>query len=216
MKKIVLLLIMFIITLKVVGQVDLTFDPESAEKALQETRSQSQKRESSSVSVVSHDFKDNSYTYIGYSNNTRKDIFNNVKEWIAKNFGDYNRVVKLQDSESGKIVMKGKLPPRHDMDTKKTNVDKMIIYYLNTQTEFTLTIEVKEGRYRLKFEDVAVNCSSEKEVKLRKSETSSELIPMSKFCTMYEDFSGLVKYDLNQFVNSVKTAINKAPIDDNW
>lgn len=100
--------------------------------------------------------------------------------------------------------------------TKNTNVDKLIIYYLNTQTEFTLTIEVKEGRYRLKFEDVAVNCSAEKEVKLRKTKTSSELIPMSKFCTMYEDFSGLVKYDLNQFVNSVKTAINKAPIDDNW
>ena len=167
-------------------------------------------------SVLSHDFEDNSYTYIGNSKNTPQEKFKNAKSWIAKFFGDYKRVVQFEDADECKIVLKGKLPSRHDMDTKRTIPDKLIIYYLNSQTEFTLTIEAKEDRYRLKFEDVAVNCSEEKEVKLRTTHTPSKLLSMKLFCSTYKDQATLVKYDLSKLVDSAKDAIEKVSKDDNW
>lgn len=214
MKNYIVLIVMLLIALNMVGQNnDVKFDPETVEKAVKDNRKSSQ---SALPLVLSHDFKDNTYTYIGYSKNTEKVMYNNAREWIAKNFEDYNRVVKLQDAESCKIVLKGKLPPRHDMDTKKTNPEKMIVYYLNSQTEFTLTIEAKEGRYRLKFDDVAVNCSEEKEVKLRKTKSSSHLVPMSSFCSIYEEFAGRIKYDIQKLVESIKKAIETTSVNDNW
>lgn len=212
------LMISIVSVSNVAGQnLDIKFDPQvseqsikEAEQSLKEASSQSEK----SKSVLTYEFNDNSYTYIGYSNNSKKDMYNNAKEWVAKNFGDFNRVVKLQDADNYKLVLKGKLPERHDIDTKKSDTDKMILYYLNNQTEFTLTIEAKEGRYRLKFDDIAIDCSVEKEVSLRKTKTSSEHISISTFCTKYKDFTSLVKYDLQKLVDSAKNAIEKAP--DNW
>ena len=92
----------------------------------------------------------------------------------------------------------------------------MIIYYLNSQMEFTLSFEAKEDRYRLKFEDIAVNCSEEKEVKLRTTHSSSKLLSMNSFCSSYDQYATLVKYDLNKLIDAAKKAIEKETKDDDW
>ena len=167
-------------------------------------------------SVMSHDFADNSFVFIGNSKNSPKEKFRNAKSWIVKSFGDYKSVIQFEDAEECKLIIKGKLSPRHDMDTKRTIPDKMIIYYLNSQMEFTLTFEAKEDRYRLKFEDITVSCSEEKVVKLRTSHTPTKLMSMNSFCSSYEGFASLVKFDLEKLVKYANDAIVKESKDDDW
>ncbi len=210
MKEFFLFAIMCIAFCEAKGQIDIKFDPPVSSESVKESKT------SPSIMVLSHDFKDNSYSYIGYSNNSRRVMYSNAKEWVAKNFGDYNRVTKLDDANDFKLIIKGKLPERKDLDTDNTNADKMQLTYLVNQAEFTLTIEAREGRYRLFIEDMAVNCRVEKEVKLRKTSGSSKLVSMSDFCSSFTNFASLVKYDLQKLLESAKRAIEKKKVEDDW
>lgn len=211
-KYLIFLIVFFGFSLRVCAQgIGFKVDPND-----EEIQKVPQKGNSSNVSLLSHDFSDNSYTYIGYSDNTPSEKFSNAKSWIAKSFGDYKRVVQFEDVQKCKIVLKGKLPPRHDMDTKRTIPEKLIIYYLNTQMEFTLSIESKDNKYRLKFEDIMISCQEEKEIKLKKSLSSSTLLPMNVFCNKYEPFALTIKYDLQKLVDSAVASIEKKSDTDDW
>ena len=212
MKRNLLFVILSFLSLNALGQTDIKFDPQAASEAVKRGGSEN----SSFILVMPHNFEDNSYSYIGQCDNPRKVMFNNAKEWVAKNFGDYNRVVKLDDADNYKLIIKAKLPERRDLDTENTNPDKLQLTYLNSQAEFTLTIEARDGRYRLLIEDMAVNCRVEKEVRLRKTMGSSRLIPMSVFCTSYKTFASFIKYDLERLLESAKSAIEKRKVEDDW
>lgn len=75
----------------------------------------------------------------------------NAKEWIAKTFGDYNSVVKLDDNENKKIILKGRtefLKSTNDLDIFATTTIKHLL--------FTMTIECKDLKYRVGFSDLSV------------------------------------------------------------
>lgn len=65
--------------------------------------------------------------------------FGRLKEWVAKNFGNYKSVVQLEDNENCKLVAKG--------CSKVSKFDNDLI-------SFTMTMECKDGRYRCYYSDV--------------------------------------------------------------
>lgn len=117
--------------------------------------------------LINEKFSDCSYSKI-YNDSTPKSIkFSNTKEWIAKTFGDYKSVLQYEDAENCKIIIKGISALRDiiSYDGKTRIIEKPDLL-------FTLIVECKDDKYRLKFENMTVNDIKQKEVSLlAKSET---------------------------------------------
>ena len=70
---------------------------------------------------------------------TKETIYNKSLEFMAKKFTDSKEVIQLKDKDQGKIIGKGM--------TKFTNVTAVI------PCMFTVTVDIKEGKYRTIYED---------------------------------------------------------------
>ena len=83
----------------------------------------------------------------------------NAKEWIAKTFGDYKSVLQFEDESSGKIIIKGKSGfkrERKNLPGGQYNLED------HTATmNYTVTLDFKEDRFRIKFEDIAFDVLQE-------------------------------------------------------
>lgn len=89
-------------------------------------------------------------SFVFQSTNSPDIAFNNAKQWIAKNFSEYNEVVKMEDATTRTLVFKGhQLIGRYESVTKR---GFPIVYRLSL--DYTATIECKEGRFRIKMEDL--------------------------------------------------------------
>lgn len=89
-------------------------------------------------------------SFVFQSTNVPDIAFNNAKQWIAKNFSEYNDVVKMENATTRTLVFKGHQPiGRYDAVTKRGT---SIVYRLSLN--YTATIECKEGRFRIKMEDL--------------------------------------------------------------
>lgn len=117
--------------------------------------------------LINEKFSDCSYSKI-YNDSIPKSIkFSNTKEWIAKTFGDYKSVLQYEDAENYKIIIKG-ISALKDIISYEGNI--RIIE--KPDLLFTLIIECKDDKYRLKFENMTVNDIKQKEISLlTKSET---------------------------------------------
>ena len=85
--------------------------------------------------------------FVYKSKNTSGALFNSAKQWVAKTFKNYKDVVQMEDINSHTIVVKGSL--RQKRYKTSTNSIYTILY-------FTATIECKEKKFRIKFEDFKV------------------------------------------------------------
>lgn len=74
-------------------------------------------------------------------------VFNNAKQWVAKNFKEYKDVVQMEDMNNHTLVFKGNIRQKKYRNSKCS-------YY--TILFFTATIECKANRYRIKLEDFSV------------------------------------------------------------
>lgn len=80
---------------------------------------------------------------------SQKEIYDESKRWLAKNFKSSKSVIQYDDSASGMIIGKG-------------NFDFPCVGYIecaayaNSNVNFTLTIETKDNRARLKFDDLGI------------------------------------------------------------
>jgi len=79
------------------------------------------------------------YTEVFESQNSKDNLFKNAKTWIAKSFGEYNKVLQFEDREAGKIVIKG--------------ITEMPVG-LVSHIKYILTIDVKENKYRFAMTDI--------------------------------------------------------------
>jgi hypothetical protein len=89
-------------------------------------------------------------SFVFQSSNIPDIAFNNAKQWIAKNFSEYNDVVKMENATTRTLVFKG-----HQLIGGYESVAKRgfpIVYRLSL--DYTATIECKEGRFRIKMEDL--------------------------------------------------------------
>lgn len=118
-----------------------------------------------SVSVLSYGqvkisdvkYENNAYSQIFETSISVADQYRNAKQWIAKTFGSYKDVVQLEDEETHKINLKGKmaLPDEHSVPGSGCMLTDKIT------SSFTMTIEIKEGRFRVKIEDVSLSIIAE-------------------------------------------------------
>lgn len=85
-----------------------------------------------------------SYTLVGeVPNATREQLYNQALSWIAEAFKNETGVIKLQDKDSGTIIVEGSTEEKYSVKTLGVLVPKK--YYQNMQIEFN----IKEGRYRM-------------------------------------------------------------------
>ena len=74
--------------------------------------------------------------------------FLNAKTWIAKTFGDYKSVVKYEDDNAHKLILKSSSPLYEQ---------KGIAHLIITTVKFTLSLDFKADRYRIKIEDIILH-----------------------------------------------------------
>lgn len=76
----------------------------------------------------------------------------NAKAWIAKNFGDYNSVVKMEDATAGKIIGKG-LSQLEPIEQKTQS----LVMRFSFNVKYTFTVDSKEDKFRIKIEDIVID-----------------------------------------------------------
>ena len=88
-------------------------------------------------------------SHVFYSDIPTVKKMGNAKSWIAKTFGDYDEVLQLEDKENQRIIIKGGTPVIHEYDAS---------IHSNTAENytFTMTMDFKEDRYRIRFEDITI------------------------------------------------------------
>lgn len=87
------------------------------------------------------------FTLIDTVELSKNEIYVKVFEWVAKKFNSANDVIQMQDKEAGKIIGKGNFTvdgPKNGFGTP-LSIDRV---------KFTLTIDIKDGRYRCVISDM--------------------------------------------------------------
>lgn len=88
-----------------------------------------------------------SYSEVVKVDSASKDIlYTRAKQWFAITFTASNYVVQMDDKQSGKIIGKGSEPLVYSYALTKQN------YHAN----YTISITVKDGRYRYEVSDISV------------------------------------------------------------
>jgi len=106
--------------------------------------------------LINEKYEDSSFS-MTYENSTPKNIkFSNAKMWIAKTFGDYKSVLQYEDPENNKIIIKGS-SKMEDV----TNVIDRVVVKEKPNLLFLLTIDCRDDKYRLKFENMEVDIEAE-------------------------------------------------------
>lgn len=96
-------------------------------------------------------FENNSFSRVFETKVPPATQYLNAKQWIAKTFGSYKAVVQFEDENAHKIILKGKIVVSKDGEINET----LKKWFQDKVTySFTMTIDIKEGRYRVKIEDV--------------------------------------------------------------
>lgn len=155
------------------------------------------------VSLRNEKFSDNSYSIVIEDSLQNSQKFINAKQWVAKTFNDYKGAIQFEDKDNGKIVIKGIMPVE-----QFRGEDIKEIY--NVNIDFTLTIDIKPEKYRLKFENMKAYVkkkvdfglmahNSEKEMSLDDFLSWDSGAKMNS-TSFYRSFAGLL--------NSAITAIN--------
>ena len=80
---------------------------------------------------------------------SQKEIYVESKRWLARNFKSSNNVIQYDDPETGTIIGKGNFAFPCTGYIECTA-------YANSNVNFTLTIESKDNRARLKFDDLGI------------------------------------------------------------
>lgn len=101
-----------------------------------------------------NDYGEIEFTEIVETALSSKELYVNAQEWIAKTFGDYKRVIQFEDSENGKLVLKGISPI--DFTSATVKVEGFTGMSTKERINYTLTIECKDGKYRYRINDVFV------------------------------------------------------------
>ena len=92
-----------------------------------------------------------------FDSNCLKDTkFENAKKWIAKTFGDYQKVVKYEDKEKSSIIIKGMFPLKGE-----STYGDMIKSSEKPFLSFTLSLDFKDDRHRIKIEGLLVKVDTE-------------------------------------------------------
>ena len=149
-------------------------------------------------------FEDNSYTKVfNDSNISKKEMYQNVKRWVSKSFGSYKAVIQYEDAENTSLTLKGIIP------IEITDVDAANYTVYNVGLDFTLSIDCRDNKYRLKFENLSVKGTRSVSLGLAKSIKHIDL-PLSEFLALSKNrvFGLHVSPAFADLINSASKAIS--------
>ena len=82
---------------------------------------------------------------------SKDEIHSIINQWVAENYNSANNVIQMNDKEAGTIIVKGVT----DITTKNL-IGKAILKnnsyvteYVESPIKYTLTINIRDGKYRL-------------------------------------------------------------------
>jgi hypothetical protein len=136
---------------------------------------------------------------------TKDQLFSKAKEWIAISFKSANDVIQMDDKVNGIIIAKGNIPVNGGL------------YLDNSRIDFTLKIQVKDGRYKYWFNNFIHNSYEESysggPLENEKPECGNIVIPKNKWNALKIKFDNDIKLiilSLHQFISG------KQKNEDNW
>ena len=155
-------------------------------------------------------------SYVGTLANKQSVAFTYAKQWVSKTFNNYKAVVQLEDNDNYKIVLKGNsLIYQNKTKVSYGNMETTGILY------YTVTIDVKEGKFRVKFEDMSVgrktHCSSSmiKTTDINNSFTFNEIDTKLADPSTHEEFKAILmefpsraKISISELINNLEDALN--------
>jgi hypothetical protein len=122
------------------------------------------------------------------------ELYSRAKAWIAETYRSANDVIQLDDKESGRLIVKGSF---------------RITYYMNPAWVYhTLTLEVKDGRYRYTLTDFVFD----------NNQWAAPLEEEKKFLGNKKRLHRQVVNCANQSITALKNAMERATpaTDDDW
>ena len=132
-----------------------------------------------------------SHQIIFDTDKSNDEVFDVSLEWMAKTFVSSKAVIEYKDKPSGKIIGKGYIT----MITEVPGMSVPIEYH------FTLSIEVKENRFRLYFENF---------------KTGTQKVPMMGIYQTEVKILNDLKVKLDELGNSLNEYINSANERGDW
>lgn len=90
------------------------------------------------------------------NNNEVAKKFSNAKEWIAKTYGNYQSVLQFEDNENYKIIIKS-IQPFKEEKAETSHPSGRVYIFTNASLCYTLTIDCKSDKYRIKMENININ-----------------------------------------------------------
>lgn len=149
-------------------------------------------------------FEDNSYIKVfNDSNISKKEMFQNAKRWVSKSFDSYKAAIQYEDDENTSLTLKGIIPMEiTDVDAANYTQYKVGLY-------FTLSIDCRDNKYRLKFENLSVKGIKVVSLGLAKSTNRIDL-PLSEFLALSKNrvFGLHVSPAFVDLINSASKAIS--------
>lgn len=91
----------------------------------------------------SSDSRNYGFTTVDSSKENKDELYLKAKSWLAKTFVSANSVIQLDDKEAGKIIGKGAMLYDDGSD----------YYKVHHTVRYTLTVNVKNNKYRLVLSD---------------------------------------------------------------
>jgi len=95
------------------------------------------------------------------SNKQASELYSSAREWFAKNFKSANHVLQMDDPELGKLIGKGVIPINYNYMTGGGIASIPVVFTFNA--DFTMTVQVKDGRYKYEINDILILHGPEKQ-----------------------------------------------------
>lgn len=103
---------------------------------------------------------------------SKDELYNRAKLFLVNSFDNANRVIHSDDKEAGIIVIKAIM----HCQTRIPTTGRAWAHSLNSSVRYTLTLSVKDGRYKVDVEDLTYNGDDEY-IRFPVLLTTSELEP---------------------------------------
>ncbi len=197
----IILLVLLVIPLSITSQIKDSLNIEFESQTLEK------------YDLLSEKYEGDTYTKICTSNIPKMLKYSNAKAWIAKTFGNYQSVVQLEDQESCKIILKGLLELTNEIEI----IDKVSNVTVTPTLNFMLTIDCKDDKFRLKFENMRIDMLIASNPNPLYFETyyGKDSKKISEYIKIESTYGAHLGMQLVEFINSAITSIGSND-DDNW
>lgn len=95
----------------------------------------------------------NEISLVRECSNDKNIKFKNVKEWVAKTFGDYNKVLQYEDKEDCRVIIKARISLQEERVSIAGLIEELHSPFMN----FTLTVDCKDDRHRFVVDGIYID-----------------------------------------------------------